>query len=196
MNKEFSIHWLEDILDEISSRNPEQITLATGKTPSGHVHLGILREILICEALRKKFKERGKKVQFYLFLDDFDAAKRFPDYIDKQFQEENLGKPFALIPCPEKDCGCENCDCNKEMRVYFCPKCESTKVKYVFELGNLFGVMPKQRCQKCGLELNGFPLLVTTKRAFRDAAKGKKRVKKGRKKVRKVSKKKVRRSKK
>ena len=108
MNKEFSIHWVEDILNEISSRNPKQITLATGKTPSGHVHLGILREILICEALRKRFKERGKKVKFYLFLDDFDAAKRFPDYIDKQFQEEHLGKPFALIPCPEKNCGCES----------------------------------------------------------------------------------------
>ena len=108
MNKEFSIHWLEDIIKEISNRKLEQITLATGKTPSGHVHLGILREILICEALRKRLTDRGNKVDFFLFLDDFDAAKRFPDYIDKQFQNEHLGKPFALIPCPEKDCGCES----------------------------------------------------------------------------------------
>jgi len=108
LNKEFSIHWLEDIIKEISNRKLEQITLATGKTPSGHVHLGILREILICEALRKRLTDRGNKVDFFLFLDDFDAAKRFPDYIDKQFQNEHLGKPFALIPCPEKDCGCES----------------------------------------------------------------------------------------
>ncbi len=108
MNKEFSVHWLEDIIKEISNRKPEQITLATGKTPSGHVHLGILREILICEALRKKFTDKGEKVDFFLFLDDFDAAKRFPDYIDKQFQKEHLGKPFALIPCPENNCGCES----------------------------------------------------------------------------------------
>ena len=108
MEQEFSVHWLEDIIREISNRKPEQITLATGKTPSGHVHLGILREILICEALRKKFTEKGKNVDFFLFLDDFDAAKRFPDYIDKQFQDEHLGKPFALIPCPEKNCGCES----------------------------------------------------------------------------------------
>ena len=108
MNKEFSVHWLEDIIKEISNRNLEQITLATGKTPSGHVHLGILREILICEALRRRFTERGNNVDFFLFLDDFDAAKRFPEYIDKQFQNDHLGKPFALIPCPEKDCGCES----------------------------------------------------------------------------------------
>jgi lysyl-tRNA synthetase class 1 len=108
LNKEFSVHWLEDIIKEITSRKPNRITLATGKTPSGHVHLGILREILICEALRKKFTEREEKVDFFLFLDDFDAAKRFPNYIDKKFQENHLGKPFALIPCPEKDCGCES----------------------------------------------------------------------------------------
>jgi lysyl-tRNA synthetase class 1 len=108
LNKEFSVHWLEDIIKEISNRKPEQITLATGKTPSGHVHLGILREILICEALRKKFTDIGNHVDFFLFLDDFDAAKRFPDYIDKQFQSEHLGKPFALIPCPEKNCGCKS----------------------------------------------------------------------------------------
>jgi lysyl-tRNA synthetase, class I len=108
LNKEFSVHWLEDIIKEISNRKPEQITLATGKTPSGHVHLGILREILICEALRKKFTDKDENVDFFLFLDDFDAAKRFPDYIDKQFQREHLGKPFSLIPCPENNCGCES----------------------------------------------------------------------------------------
>lgn len=108
MTKEFSIHWLEDIIEEISKRKSEQITLATGKTPSGHIHLGILREILICEAIRKKFTDRGENVKFFLFLDDFDAAKRFPDYINQQFQEEHLGKPFALIPCPDKNCGCES----------------------------------------------------------------------------------------
>ena len=64
-----------------------KITLATGKTPSGHIHLGILREIVICDAIRRIFEEEGKKVEFYLFLDDLDAAKRFPDYIKKSFQK-------------------------------------------------------------------------------------------------------------
>ena len=108
MNKKFPAHWLEEIVEEISQRNVSEITLATGKTPSGHVHIGILREILICDALRRIFEEKGKKVIFLLFLDDLDAAKRFPEYIDTNFQQENLGKPFALMPCPFKDCGCES----------------------------------------------------------------------------------------
>jgi lysyl-tRNA synthetase class 1 len=103
-----SVHWLEETVQEISNRGLTEITLSTGKTPSGHIHIGILREIIICDAIRRIFEKKGVKVSFYLFMDDFDAAKRFPDYIDKDYQKNNLGKPFALIPCPFEDCGCES----------------------------------------------------------------------------------------
>mgnify|MGYP006278636149 CR=1 FL=1 len=102
------IHWLEEVIDKINSRNQDTITLATGKTPSGHIHVGILRELIICDAIRRKLQEKGKNVRFYLFIDSLDAAKRFPDYIDHEFQEEHLGKPFNLIPCPFDDCNCES----------------------------------------------------------------------------------------
>ena len=102
------VHWLEETVQEISKRNLTEITLSTGKTPSGHVHIGILREIIICDALRRIFEKKGVNVSFYLFMDDFDAAKRFPYYIDENYQKRNLGKPFALIPCPYEDCGCES----------------------------------------------------------------------------------------
>jgi len=103
-----SVHWLEETVQEISKRNLTEITLSTGKTPSGHIHIGILREIIICDALRRIFEKKGITVSFYLFIDDFDAAKRFPSYIDKDYQKNNLGKPFTLIPCPFEDCGCES----------------------------------------------------------------------------------------
>ena len=108
MEKEYSIHWLEEAKKKIIERNAGQITLSTGKTPSGHIHLGILREILICDALKRLLENDKNIVRAYLFLDDFDAAKRFPAYIDKRFQKDHLGKPFALIPCPFKECECES----------------------------------------------------------------------------------------
>ncbi|MFX1356715.1 MAG: lysine--tRNA ligase [Promethearchaeota archaeon] len=108
MNKEFSVHWLEDTVEKILNRNPKIITLSTGKTPSGHIHIGILREVIICDALYRIFEDKGKEVYFYLFMDDFDAAKRFPPYIEKKFQDQHIGKPFALIPCPFKECNCES----------------------------------------------------------------------------------------
>ncbi len=108
MNEDFPIHWIEEIIEEIYSRKPQVITLSTGKTPSGHIHLGILREIIICDALRRIFEKGDKVVNNLLFFDSLDAAKRFPSYIPATFQIEHIGKPFAMIPCPYKDCNCES----------------------------------------------------------------------------------------
>ena len=96
----FPDHWLEKIIRDIDARNPNEINLATGKTPSGHIHLGIMRELLICEAIRRKYAERCLRVIFRLFIDDLDAAKRFPSYIPSDYAKKHLGKPFALIPNP------------------------------------------------------------------------------------------------
>ena len=108
MSEDFPVHWVEEIVEEIYSRKVDKITLSTGKTPSGHIHLGILREIIICDALRRVFEKNGNLVNNLLFFDSLDAAKRFPAYIPEEFQKKHLGKPFAMIPCPFKDCKCES----------------------------------------------------------------------------------------
>ncbi|TFG08743.1 MAG: lysine--tRNA ligase [Promethearchaeota archaeon] len=108
MNKEFPAHWLVEIVEEILERNTSLITLSTGKTPSGHIHIGILREIIICDALRRIFENADKMVRFFLFLDSLDAAKRFPHYINEEFGKQHRGKPFSLIPCPFDECGCQS----------------------------------------------------------------------------------------
>nr|MDO8085461.1 lysine--tRNA ligase [Candidatus Sigynarchaeum springense] len=104
---EFEIHWLEDVKKEVLARNADVYTLGTGKTPSGSIHLGILREITICDSLKRLLLAEGKKVRFLLFFDSLDAAKRFPPYIPDGFKV-HLGKPFSDIPCPVKSCGCSS----------------------------------------------------------------------------------------
>ncbi|WP_371801976.1 lysine--tRNA ligase [Candidatus Lokiarchaeum ossiferum] len=97
---EFPIHWLEGLIQKINGRNLSEIALSTGKTPSGHIHLGIMRELLVCDAIKRIFEEKGKIVHFRLFIDSLDAAKRFPGYIKEDYAKKNIGKPFALIPNP------------------------------------------------------------------------------------------------
>lgn len=108
MSEVFPVHWLDEIIEKILKRNESLITLATGKTPSGYIHLGILREIIICDSIRRILEGKGENVRFYLFFDSLDAATRFPEYIDQKFQKEHLGKPFSSIPCPFRDCQCES----------------------------------------------------------------------------------------
>jgi hypothetical protein len=80
-------------------------------------------------------------------------------------------------------------DYNKEevVKIYFCPKCKSHNVRYIFGVKNLLGLIPKQKCFDCGFESNGFPLLVTTKGKIQEA---KEKLKKKAKKLNKSRKKK------
>lgn len=48
----------------------------------------------------------------------------------------------------------------KLVKVYFCPRCESKEVGFVFRLENAFGILPKMECKKCQFHGTTFPLLV------------------------------------
>lgn len=69
-------------------------------------------------------------------------------------------------------CGCDD----RQIRVSFCPKCKSRDIKHVFELRNLFGVLPKMRCGKCGNEMVVFPVLVTNKKILEESEKSRKKI--------------------
>jgi hypothetical protein len=48
----------------------------------------------------------------------------------------------------------------KKLRIYFCPQCKSHEVAYTFGLRNIFGIIPKMKCRKCGYAIVGnFPIL-------------------------------------
>lgn len=101
------IHWLESLKKEILARGQDTLTLSTGKTPSGSIHIGILREITSCDCLKRSLVQEGKQVRFLLFFDSLDAAKKFPSYVPASFSV-HAGKPFSDIPCPVAGCGCES----------------------------------------------------------------------------------------
>ncbi len=54
----------------------------------------------------------------------------------------------------------------KLVKVYFCPKCGSKEVGFVFRFGNAFGVIPKMECNKCKFTGSIFPLLVVDKESL------------------------------
>lgn len=49
---------------------------------------------------------------------------------------------------------------DEEVKMYFCPKCKSTKVKPVQGWRNAFGIIPKWQCDSCGFENMTFPIMV------------------------------------
>lgn len=72
---------------------------------------------------------------------------------------------------------CGDCDCGKDkkIKVFFCPKCKSKEVGYVFRFGNVFGLLPKMKCKKCGFDsVGGFPILVISESRLNKMSKSKK----------------------
>lgn len=69
--------------------------------------------------------------------------------------------------CCCHDCGCESSAKIDTVKVYFCPKCGSKEVGFVFRFGNAFGVIPKMECKKCKFAGSIFPLLVVDKESLK-----------------------------
>jgi len=67
----------------------------------------------------------------------------------------------------KEKCSCD-CECNKEIKLYFCPKCRSKNVAGVFSLRNAFGMFPRWKCKSCGFEAMTFPIMVFDPGKFKE----------------------------
>ena len=70
------------------------------KTPSGTVHVGSLRGVVLHDAVRRAIAERGTEVEFRYGVEDLDPmdaqAMLTGDAIDRY-----MGVPLAHVPAPE-----------------------------------------------------------------------------------------------
>ncbi|HZQ29783.1 MAG TPA: lysine--tRNA ligase [Patescibacteria group bacterium] len=75
------------------------------KTPSGKIHVGSLRGVVIHDLIYKALKDRNVEVKYTYIFDDHDPMDDLPIYLPQEF-EKYLGMPLFKIPSPEK--GFEN----------------------------------------------------------------------------------------
>ena len=94
--------WADRLAGEIkkSSKNKSQL-VNDAKTPSGKVHSGALRGVLIHDLVHKSLQESGIKSHYSYGIDDFDPMDALPFYLPKEKYEKYLGAPLKDIPAPE-----------------------------------------------------------------------------------------------
>ncbi|WP_165874295.1 lysine--tRNA ligase [Rubrobacter taiwanensis] len=73
--------------------------VVTGISPSGHIHIGNLREVLVGEAVCRALRERGEEVRFIFHADTADPLRKIAPGVPKEY-ERYLGHPIAKIPDP------------------------------------------------------------------------------------------------
>ncbi len=92
----YTMFWTEDVAAKCSG--PQIIN--DSKTPSGRVHVGALRGVLIHDAIFRTLREKGVEARYLFGVDDYDPLDEIPAGKGEHF-EQYLGQPLCNVPPPD-----------------------------------------------------------------------------------------------
>lgn len=101
-NAQNPIFWSDQIAQEIQKTRTKFVA-CTGITPSGHIHIGNMREVLTADTVVRSLKALGSEVVFYYVADTFDPLRKVYPFLDAKIYEPHVGKPLSEIPGPAND---------------------------------------------------------------------------------------------
>ncbi len=93
-----TIPWQDVIASNVMKRHKKNV-VATGITPSGHIHIGNLREVITAEAVHKSLLKLGAESRLIYVADTYDPLRRVYDFLPGSF-EKYVGCPISEIPDP------------------------------------------------------------------------------------------------
>lgn len=105
-----SKHWLDKVVEGIdkwqAKYDVKQLHVDDMKTPSGRVHTGALRGVLLHDLVAQVLRQRGFDPKSTYVFNDMDPMDGLPAYLDQEVFAEHMGKPLYRIPKPELEkCG-------------------------------------------------------------------------------------------
>ena len=77
----------------------QAVVVASGLSPSGPIHLGNLREVMVPHLVADEIRRRGVECVHILSWDDFDRLRKVPADVDPSWAE-HVGKPLTSVPAP------------------------------------------------------------------------------------------------
>ncbi|CAN5173393.1 lysine--tRNA ligase [soil metagenome] len=89
--------WAERVA---ASLGPGPHVVVTGISPSGDIHVGNLREVLVAEAVANALKARGEEVRFVFHADTIDPLRKIAPGVPESFKEY-IGHSLSRVPDPE-----------------------------------------------------------------------------------------------
>ncbi|MEU4970638.1 lysine--tRNA ligase [Streptomyces smyrnaeus] len=98
--------WVSRIADEVIAaaerRGLKTVVCASGLSPSGPIHLGNLREVMVPHLVADEIRRRGVPCEHILSWDDYDRFRKVPagvEGVDESFSE-HIGRPLTAVPAP------------------------------------------------------------------------------------------------
>lgn len=94
--------WADREAKKLKERNFPLEWVDDMKTPSGRIHVGSLRGVIVHDLIHKALKDLGVKTNFSYVFNDMDPMDGMPSYLDRNIWTKYMGKPLYKIPSPEK----------------------------------------------------------------------------------------------
>lgn len=87
----------DDAVRHAGEGNP--VTVSSGASPSGPVHLGNLREFLTVHFVADELRRRGVQARHLHVWDDYDRFRKVPAGVPAEWAE-HIGRPLTAVPDP------------------------------------------------------------------------------------------------
>ena len=92
--------WADKIAEEIKNRKFQLEWVDDMKTPSGKIHVGALRGVVIHDLAHRALKDRGVNAKYTYIFDNHDPMDGLPVYLDQEKYAQYLGMPLFKVPSP------------------------------------------------------------------------------------------------
>ncbi len=93
--------WVDRQAQKFKKRNLPLEWADDMKTPSGRIHVGSLRGVIVHDLIYKALKQTGVNAKLSYVFNDMDPMDGMPTYLDKKEWEKYMGFPLYKIPPPE-----------------------------------------------------------------------------------------------
>src|SRR4030065_2755982 len=92
--------WADKIAKALSTGKKPQL-VDDAKNPSGRVHVGALRGVIIHDLFYKALQDAKVKSRYTFIIDDLDPMDDLPAYLSKDKYGKYMGTPLKNIPAPD-----------------------------------------------------------------------------------------------
>ncbi len=94
--------WVDQLVENLLQTNKKtSYQVNDYKTPSGKIHIGSLRGVVLHDLIRQGLINQDIKADFTYGFDDLDPMDGFPAGLDESFRQY-MGMPLCDIPSPKK----------------------------------------------------------------------------------------------
>lgn len=93
--------WVDRVVKDLKKRKKKLEWVDDMKTPSGRIHVGALRGVVVHDLIFKALAQADVNAEFSWVFEDHDPMDAIPSYLDCKKWEKYLGIQLYKIPAPE-----------------------------------------------------------------------------------------------